>query len=60
MANEQERREQISVPVDSILREAIEEAAKAEHRTVAGQVRHWILDALIDRGTRGRQQRVGA
>jgi len=61
MANEQERREQISVPVDSESRAAIERVAEQEHRTVAGQVRHWILGALIERGGRGRQlqQRAG-
>jgi hypothetical protein len=58
----QERRSQISVPLADDLREAIEEAARAEHRTVAGQIRHWISDALIERGGRGRQvqQRAGA
>jgi uncharacterized protein (DUF1778 family) len=43
---QQERREQLSVPVDHDLRAAIERAAEAEHRTVAGQVRHWISAAL--------------
>jgi hypothetical protein len=55
----QERRSQISVPLADDLREAIAEAARAEHRTLAGQVRHWILGALIERGGRG-QQRAGA
>ena len=42
----QDRREQISVPLDPELRAAIERAAAAEQRTVAGQVRFWIIAAL--------------
>ena len=38
MAQPQERREQISVPVDPDLRAKIERAAEVEHRTVAGQI----------------------
>jgi hypothetical protein len=41
-----ERCEQISVPLDRKLRLAIERAAAAEHRTTAGQIRHWIISAL--------------
>lgn len=51
MAQPQERREQISVPVDPDLRAAIERAAEAEHRTVAGQIRHWIAAALAGQPT---------
>jgi hypothetical protein len=51
----QERRSQISVPLADDLREAIEERARAEHRTLAGQVRHWILGALIERGGGGQE-----
>jgi hypothetical protein len=40
------RREQITIPVDPRVREAIEAAAEAEHRTIAGQIRHWIAAAL--------------
>lgn len=46
MPQPQERREQISVPVDPDLRAKIERAAEVEHRTVAGQIRHWIIAAL--------------
>ena len=42
----QQHREQITVPVDRELRVAIEQAAEAEHRTVAGQIRHWIANGL--------------
>lgn len=40
------RLDQISVPVDSDLRAAIEREAQEQHRTVAGQIRHWIANAL--------------
>jgi hypothetical protein len=46
MANAQERRDQVSVPIDADLRRAVEQAAAAEHRTVAGQIRHWIANGL--------------
>jgi hypothetical protein len=51
----QERRSQISVPLADDLREAIEQAARAEHRTVAGQIRHWISGALTERVARGQE-----
>jgi hypothetical protein len=35
MATQEQRRDQISVPVDRDLRAALERAAKAEHRTMA-------------------------
>lgn len=41
-----DREAQISVPVDRELRAAIEQAAEAENRSVAGQIRHWIGAAL--------------
>jgi hypothetical protein len=41
-----DREAQISVPVDRQLRAAIERVAEAEHRTVAGQIRHWIATGL--------------
>jgi hypothetical protein len=39
-------KDQISLPVDAALRAAVERAAQSEHRTVAGQIRHWIATAL--------------
>jgi hypothetical protein len=52
--NMHERREQISVPVDSDLRAAIERAAEAEHRSVAGQIRHWIANGLANQAADNR------
>jgi hypothetical protein len=46
MANTQDRRQQISVPLDSELRAAIERRAQAEHRTVANLIRHIVAQAL--------------
>jgi hypothetical protein len=46
MTTQQERREQISVPINRELRQAIERVAEAQHRTVAGQIRHWIASGL--------------
>jgi len=46
MANAKERREQVSVPLDSELRAAIERRAQAEHRTVANWIRHTVAQAL--------------
>jgi uncharacterized protein (DUF1778 family) len=46
----QERREQLSVPVPSDLRRAIERAAQAEDRTVASWVRRQITAALEQQG----------
>lgn len=47
MANLQEqRREQISVPVDPDFRAALERAAQREHRTIAGFIRHVVAKAL--------------
>ena len=40
------RREQICVPVNSELRRHFEEAAKRENRTLAGQIRHTLLEAI--------------
>ncbi len=48
MANTKER-EQLSVTLDSELRAALERAAKAEHRTVSGQVRHIVAKAFENR-----------
>jgi hypothetical protein len=44
--NTTERRDQISVPIDAELRREIERVAAVEHRTVAGQIRHWIANGL--------------
>jgi hypothetical protein len=62
MRNEVQRKEQITVPIDRDLREEIERIAAAECRSMSGQIRHRILDALVERGGRGRQvqQRAGA
>ena len=46
MGQPQDRKEQLSVPLDRRLRKAVERAAEAEHRTVAGQIRHWIALGL--------------
>ena len=50
MANSQERRQQISVPLDAGLRAAIEHRAREEHRTVASLIRHIVAKALEDQG----------
>jgi hypothetical protein len=50
MTTNTERRDQISVPIDPQLRDAIKRAAEAEHRTVAGQIRHWIANGLQQHG----------
>jgi hypothetical protein len=50
------KREQISVPVDSELRDFLERVAAREDRTLAGQVRHLLLVAA--RAERQRQHRV--
>jgi hypothetical protein len=42
----QERRDQITVPLDPALRAAIERVAAAEHRTMASLVRHIVAQAL--------------
>jgi hypothetical protein len=39
-------REQLSVPLSAEVRAAIERVAEREHRSTAGQVRHWVLEAL--------------
>ena len=46
MTNAQERKDQVSVPIDAELRLAVERAAAQEHRSVAGQIRHWIVNGL--------------
>jgi hypothetical protein len=46
MTSVQERRPQVSVPIDAKTHAAIERVAQAEERTVAGQIRHWISRGL--------------
>jgi hypothetical protein len=46
MANQEQRREQLSVPVDADLRAALKRAAEREHRTVASYVRHALAQML--------------
>jgi hypothetical protein len=46
MATQDQRREQITVPLDAALRAALERAAKAEHRSVAAQVRFFVQKSL--------------
>jgi hypothetical protein len=46
MATQDQRRDQISVPIDPDLRAALARVAAAEHRTIAGQVRHFVVKAL--------------
>jgi hypothetical protein len=55
MANMQ-MEDQISVPLNSELRQQIERIARDEHRTIAGQVRHWIAAALGERGDEQRER----
>jgi hypothetical protein len=52
MANSQDRRDQISVPLDPALRAAIKRRAAAEHRTVANLIRHIVAMALENQGER--------
>ncbi len=52
MAKLQERRDQISVPLDPALRAAIKRRADAEHRTVANLIRHIVATALEKQGER--------
>ena len=51
MANQEQRREQLSVPVDADLRAALKRAAEREHRTVASYVRHALAQALKQQGS---------
>jgi hypothetical protein len=51
MANQEQRREQLSVPVDADLRAALKRAAEREHRTIASYVRHALTQALEQQGS---------
>jgi hypothetical protein len=53
MASQEQHRDQITIPVPAELRQAIERAAAAEDRTMAGFIRNRLRRAL-------EQQREGA
>jgi len=40
------KEDQISVKLDSELREAVERAAAADHRSVSGQIRYFVAVAI--------------
>ena len=40
------RREQVSVPIPSELRQVLETTAQREDRTLAGQIRHILAEAV--------------
>lgn len=46
MDSEKSKREQITVPVDAVLRARLEAAAAREHRTVAGYARAVLARAV--------------
>jgi len=41
----------VSVPLDAVLLGFVERAAERESRTVAGQIRHFIVEAMRDAGS---------
>jgi hypothetical protein len=41
----------VSVPLDAVLLGFVERAAERESRTVAGQIRHFIIEAMRDAGS---------
>jgi hypothetical protein len=45
-----EQREQITVKLDPELLAAVERTAAEEHRTISGQVRHFVAKALAEQG----------
>jgi hypothetical protein len=49
MATTKEGRDQLSVQIDPERRSAIEAAARREHRTISGQIRHLVVMALESR-----------
>lgn len=49
MAKQEQRREQVTVPLDPALRAALEQAASREHRSIAGLIRHIVAIALEQR-----------
>jgi uncharacterized protein (DUF1778 family) len=52
MASQERQREQITIPVPAELRQAIERAAAAEDRTMAGFIRNRLRRALDDQRQR--------
>lgn len=46
MASQEQRREQITIPIDNALRQRLEQAAERDHRTIASYVRHVVAQAL--------------
>lgn len=42
---------QVSVPLDAVLLGFVERAAERESRTVAGQIRHFIVEAMRNAGS---------
>ena len=44
-----QRIDQITVKIDPALREALERAAEADHRTVSGMVR-WLIAQALENG----------
>jgi hypothetical protein len=50
MASQEQRREQITVPIDADLRQRLELAAERDHRTIASYVRHVVVRALAGFG----------
>ena len=59
-ANERDERarEQLTVGLDPATRAELERVAQAEHRSVAGQVRHYVETALSRRDDRREPARV--
>jgi predicted DNA-binding protein len=49
MASQEQRREQITIPVPAELRQRLELAAQRDHRTIASYVRHVVVQALEQR-----------
>lgn len=42
----QEKRQQITIPLDPVLRQRLEAAAEKDHRTMASYVRHVVVRQL--------------
>jgi len=55
-ATERREREQISITLDAEMRERLESAARAEHRTLSGQVRHVLAHALESKKENSHEQ----
>jgi hypothetical protein len=50
MASQEQRREQLSIPIGRGMREAIERAAERDRRTVGGYVRDRLARVLEEQG----------